>query len=124
MRSTSTPPRRCGAPSTTSSETVRLRHPEVRINGVSIEPYLYRPAIARIQHPGASRRDLRSGDQPRRAGRLRPRTFALPPLNAVLARDLIDSAIPTAALGPAQPGRRALNRVAIEQVLVSVSDLV
>ena len=48
-----------------------------------------------------------------------PRTFALPPL----ARDLIDSAMPAAAQGPrSQSG--TLNRAAMEQVLVSVSDLV
>ncbi|OPZ02119.1 MAG: Acetyltransferase Pat [Alphaproteobacteria bacterium ADurb.BinA305] len=104
-------------------DAVRLRHPEVQINGVSIEPYLYRPQARafRIQvHRDAIFGPVISlGAQDASA----PRTFALPPLNPVLARDLIDSAIPAAAQGPRSQGG-ALNRAAIEQVLVSVSDLV
>ena len=104
-------------------DTVRVRHPEAHINGVSIEPYLYRPRARELSihvHRDAIFGPVISlGPHDASA----PRSFALPPLNAVLARDLIDSALPPAAQGPrSQPG--TLNRGAIEQVLVSVSDLV
>lgn len=104
-------------------DTVRVRHPEAHINGVSIEPYLYRPRARELSIQ--VHRDAIFGPVislgPHDASA--PRTFALPPLNAVLARDLIDSALPPAAQGPrSQAG--TLNRSAIEQVLVSVSDLV
>lgn len=104
-------------------DTVRLRQPEAHINGVSIEPYLYRPearAFSIQVHRDAIFGPVISlGAQDTAA----PRTFALPPLNAVLARDLIDSATPAAAQGPRCQGG-TLNRAALEQVLVSVSDLV
>lgn len=104
-------------------DAVRLRHPEASINGVSIEPYLYRPRARELSvqvHRDPTFGPVISlGAQDSSA----PRTFALPPLNAVLARDLIDSALPSEARGPrSQPG--TLNRSALEQVLVSVSDLV
>ncbi|MGD9871766.1 MAG: GNAT family N-acetyltransferase [Thauera sp.] len=104
-------------------DTVRLRRPEAQINGVSIEPYLYRPQARafsiRVHRDAIFGPVISLGAQDASA----PRTFALPPLNTVLARDLIDSAMPAAAQGPrSQAG--LLNRAAIEQVLVSVSELV
>ena len=103
-------------------DAVHLRCPAAQINGVSIEPYLYRPQARafnlQVHRDAIFGPVISLGAQDVSA----PRTFALPPLNAVLARDLIDSAMPAAAQGPrSQDG--ALNRTAIEQVLVSVSDL-
>lgn len=103
-------------------DTIHLRHPGARINGVSIEPYLYRPQARefniRIDRDATFGPVISLGPQDAPA----LRAFALPPLNAVLARDLIDSAIPTEAQGP-QGTAGVLKRSAIEEVLVSVSDL-
>ena len=104
-------------------ETVRARHPEAEVRGVSIEPYLYRPHARELSV--RVHRDPVFGPvislTPQ--GTAAPPAFALPPLNSVLARDLIDSALPTRALDPRNEAR-PLNRSAVEQVLVSVSDLV
>ncbi len=104
-------------------DAVRLRHPEAHITGVAIEPYLYRPRAREFSIQVV--RDAIFGPVislgPEDASA--PRTFALPPLNPVLARDLIDTAMPTAPRGPRSPAG-TLNRAAVEQVLVSVSDLV
>ncbi|HRP24924.1 MAG TPA: GNAT family N-acetyltransferase [Thauera sp.] len=104
-------------------DAVRLRHPQAQVNGVAIEPYLYRPRArefsVQVHRDPTFGPVISLGAQDASA----PRTFALPPLNPVLARDLIDSAMPAAAQGPrSQAG--LLNRGAVEQVLVSVSDLV
>jgi acetyltransferase len=104
-------------------DAVRVRHPEAQINGVSIEPYLYRPQARefsiRVHRDAIFGPVISLGAQDASA----PRTFALPPLNPVLARDLMASAMPAAARGP-RSRAGTLNRTAVEQVLVSVSDLV
>ncbi|MFT3760387.1 GNAT family N-acetyltransferase [Thauera sp.] len=102
---------------------IRQRHPGARIDGVSIEPYLYRPQARefsiRVSRDATFGPVISLGPQDAPA----PRCFALPPLNPVLARDLIDSAVPAAAQGP-HGSACVLKRSAIEAVLVSVSDLV
>ena len=105
--------------------TVRARAPQATVRGVSIEPYLHRPHARELVlsvfrdeafgpvislAPAASQGDVGT------------RTLALPPLNEVLVRDLL----------AAEPLQRVLgsfhdlpdvNRVALEHVLLAVSDL-
>lgn len=106
---------------------VRQRHPEARINGVSIEPHLARsnareimvgtfrdPVFGPVITFGAGGTDTEL---------FRDRALALPPLNAFLARDLIESTRIGQALG--QAGQTpALERTLIEKVLIGISELV
>ena len=104
-------------------DTVRLRHPDAHINGVSVEPYLSRPHASEYNirvHRDATFGPVISLAPHDGAG---PRCVALPPLNGVLARDLIDAAI-RVTVPDAREGASLPNRAAVEQVLVAVSDLV
>ncbi|HJV93348.1 MAG TPA: GNAT family N-acetyltransferase, partial [Azonexus sp.] len=106
---------------------VRQRHPEARINGVSIEPHLAR-ANAREIMVGTFRDPLFGPLITFGAGGtdnelFSDRALALPPLNAFLARDLIESTRIGQALG--QAGHTpALERTLIEKVLIGISELV
>ncbi|ATE61590.1 bifunctional acetate--CoA ligase family protein/GNAT family N-acetyltransferase [Thauera sinica] len=105
---------------------VRLRHPEARISGVSIEPYLHRPHGRELRL--AVFRDpvfgpvINLGAGGAAAGHTGDRAYALPPLNAVLARDLID-APQVAQLLDRFHALPTVDRGALERVLVAVSDL-
>ena len=104
-------------------EGVRLRHPEAQIAGVSIHAYRRSPdgrdlivrvfrdpvfgPVIQLAAPGQG-----SGQAP---------ALALPPLNPMLARDLIDSAPFIPPLLQDAPG---LELAALERVLVAVSDMV
>jgi len=107
--------------------TVRKTHPEAQITGVSIEPYLNRPharelMISVFRDPvfgpiiafGAGGAD---------ADLYRDRALALPPLNAFLARDLIESTQVARALGKYQH-LPPVDRAALERTLIGVSELV
>ena len=106
--------------------SVRLRHPEARIAGVSIEPYLERPHARELRL--AVFRDpvfgpvISLGAGGAAAGHVGDRAHALPPLNGVLARDLIDAA-QVAQLLDRCAGLPAVDRDALERVLLAVSDL-
>ncbi len=103
-------------------DSIRRRHPEVEVHGVTIEPYLYRPQARELcirvfrdavfgPVISVARQDIAA-----------PPSFALPPLNAILAHDLIDAVLPIQAQEP-EPGQIAGKRAALEQVLIAVSDL-
>ena len=108
-------------------ETVQKRLPNVRINGVSIEPFVARPngrelmigvVRDRIFGPvivfGAGGNDVEV---------FRDRAIALPPLNRFLAADLIASTRVSEILGPFR-NQPAINMTALEDVLLSISELV
>ncbi|WP_265945709.1 bifunctional acetyl coenzyme A synthetase (ADP forming), alpha domain/GNAT family N-acetyltransferase [Dechloromonas sp. A34] len=106
---------------------VRQRQPEARINGVSIEPHLAR-ANAREIMVGTFRDPLFGPVITFGAGGadndlFSDRALALPPLNAFLARDLIESTRIGQALGQAG-NTPALERTLIEKVLIAISELV
>ncbi|MDD3352704.1 GNAT family N-acetyltransferase [Zoogloea sp.] len=108
-------------------KTVKQHHPEARIQGVSIEPHLSRPhgrelMISMFRDPVFGP-VLRFGAGGRDGGILSDQALALPPLNPVLARDLIDSTRVAHTLD-AFHELPAVNRQALEQVLVAVSDMV
>jgi len=107
--------------------TVRTRHPDARVTGVSLEPYLHRPH-GRELRLGVFRDPtfgpvISLGAGGAAAGHTADRAYALPPLNAVLARDLIDSP-QVEALIAGMEGVPEIDRDALERVLVAVSDLV
>jgi len=108
-------------------ETVQKRLPNVRINGVSIEPFVAHPngrelmigvVRDRIFGPvivfGAGGNDVEV---------FRDRAIALPPLNRFLAADLIQSTRVSQILGPFR-NLPAINMAALEDVLLSISELV
>jgi acetyltransferase len=107
--------------------SVRMRHPEARITGVSIEPYLRRPhgreLMLSVFRDPVFGPVISLGAGGPAAGHTGDRAFALPPLNTVLARDLID-APQVAQLLDRFHELPAVDRGALEQVLVAVSDLV
>ncbi len=106
---------------------VRLRHPDAHITGVSIEPFLFRPNGRELRL--SAFRDpvfgpvISLGAGGAAAGHTGDRAYALPPLNTVLARDLID-APQVAKLLDGFHAVPAVDRGALERVLVAVSDLV
>lgn len=107
--------------------SVRLRHPDARIAGVSIEPYLNRPHARELRL--AVFRDpvfgpvISLGAGSAAAGHVGEHAHALPPLNGVLARDLIDAA-QVSQLFDRCAGLPALDLDALERTLLAVSDLV
>ncbi len=107
--------------------TVRTRYPEARVNGVSIEPHLSRPHGRELM-VGVFRDPVFGPVVSFGAGGLdveifSDRAFALPPLNPVLARDLVDSTQVARTLD-AFHALPPVDRNALEQVLIAVSDLV
>ncbi|KAB2922239.1 MAG: GNAT family N-acetyltransferase [Dechloromonas sp.] len=106
---------------------VRQRHPEARLNGISIEPHLSRanareimittfrdPVFGPVISFGAGGTDNELFSD---------RALALPPLNTYLARDLIESTRIGQAM--AQEGHPpAVDRTLLEKVLVGISELV
>lgn len=108
-------------------ETVQKKHPNARINGVSIEPYLARPngrelMIGIVRDPtfgpiitfgaGGSEVEIFSD-----------RAVALPPLNRFLAQDLIQSTHAAQLLGEFRH-MPAINMAALEEVLLNISEMV
>jgi acetyltransferase len=107
--------------------TVRQRHPDAHINGVSIEPHLARanareiligtfrdPVFGPVISFGAGGTDNALSSD---------RALALPPLNSYLARDLIESTRIGQALGQ-EAQAPFIDRTQLEKVLVGISELV
>ena len=108
-------------------ETVQKKHPEARINGVSIEPYLARPngrelMIGVVRDPifgpvitfGSGGTDVEIFSD---------RAAALPPLNRVLAQDLIRSTRAAKLLGEFR-NLPPIHMEALENVLLNISEMV
>ncbi len=108
-------------------ETVKKRHPNARINGVSIEPFLSRPngrelMIGVFRDPifgpvitfGAGGFDVEIFSD---------RSVALPPLNRFLAKDLVDSTRASKILGEFH-NMPAVDRDALKEVLICISEMV
>ncbi len=108
-------------------DTVSKRHPNAKINGVSIEPFLSRPngrelMIGVFRDPifgpvitfGAGGFDVEIFSD---------RSVALPPLNKFLAKDLIDSTRASKILGQFH-NMPPVDREAIKEVLLCISEMV
>jgi len=108
-------------------ETVQKRHPGIRINGVSIEPFVARPhgrelmigvvrdrAFGPVIVFGAGGTDVEI---------FRDRAIALPPLNRFLAQDLIKSTRVSGILGDFR-NMPPINMEALEDVLLCISEMV
>lgn len=108
-------------------DTVQKRHPNARINGVSIEPFLSRPngrelMLGVFRDPifgpvitfGAGGYDVEVFSD---------RSVAMPPLNRFLAEDLINSTRASKILGQFH-NMPPVDRKALEDVLISISEMV
>ncbi len=108
-------------------ETVQKKHPNARINGLSIEPYLARPngrelMLGVVRDPifgpiitfGAGGTEVEIFSD---------RAVALPPLNGFLAQDLIRSTRASKLLGEFRNMPPA-NLEALEEVLLCISEMV
>ena len=108
-------------------DTVSKRHPNAKINGVSIEPFLSRPngrelMIGVFRDPifgpvitfGAGGFDVEIFSD---------RSVALPPLNRFLAKDLIDSTRAAKILGQFH-NMPPVDREALKEVLLCISEMV
>lgn len=108
-------------------ETVQKKHPDARINGVSIEPYLARPhgrelMVGVVRDPifgpiitfGAGGTEVEIFSD---------RAVALPPLNGYLAQDLIKSTRASKLLGEFR-NMPPVNLEALEEVLLNISEMV
>jgi acetyltransferase len=108
-------------------DTVQKRHPNIKINGVSIEPFLSHPngrelMIGVFRDPifgpvitfGAGGFDVEIFSD---------RSVALPPLNKFLAKDLIDSTRASKILGQFH-NMPPVDREAIKEVLLCISEMV
>ncbi len=108
-------------------ETVQKKHPEARINGVSIEPYLARPngrelMIGVLRDPTFGP-IITFGSGGTEVEIYSDRAVALPPLNHFLAQDLIRSTRAAKLLG-AFHNMPPINMEALEQVLLNISEMV
>ena len=108
-------------------ETIRRRHPEARINGVSIEPYLARPngrelMVGVVRDPTFGP-IISFGAGGKGVEIFSDRKVALPPLNRFLAQDLIRSTRASQLLGESHE-RPPVNMEALEEVLLNVSEMV
>jgi len=108
-------------------ETVRKKLPSVRINGVSIEPYLARPngrelMIGVVRDPifGPI---ITFGSGGTEVEIFSDRAIALPPLNRFLAQDLIRSTRAAQLLGEFH-NMPAIRMEALEDVLLNISEMV
>ena len=108
-------------------DTVQKRHPNAKINGVSIEPFLHRPngrelMIGVFRDPifgpvitfGAGGFDVEIFSD---------RSVALPPLNNFLAHDLIDSTRASKILDQFH-NMPPVDREALKEVLLCISEMV
>ncbi|MGB8301014.1 MAG: GNAT family N-acetyltransferase, partial [Azonexus sp.] len=108
-------------------DTVQKRHPNAKINGVSIEPFLHRPhgrevMIGVFRDPifgpvitfGAGGFDVEIFSD---------RSVALPPLNEFLAKDLIDSTRASMILDQFH-NMPPVDRAALKEVLLCISEMV
>ena len=108
-------------------ETVLKKHPKVRINGVSIEPYVARPhgrelMIGVVRDPTFGP-IITFGAGGSEAEIFRDRAVALPPLNRFLVQDLIGSTHAAQLLGEFRQ-QPVIDMTALEDVLLNISQLV
>jgi acetyltransferase len=108
-------------------ETVQKKHPKVRINGVSIEPYVARPhgrelMIGVLRDPTFGP-IITFGAGGAEAEIFRDRAVALPPLNRFLVQDLIGSTHAAQLLGEFRQ-QPAIDMNALEEVLLAISQMV
>lgn len=108
-------------------ETVRRRHPEAHINGVSIEPYLARPngreLMVGIFRDPTFGPIISFGAGGRGIEVFSDRKVALPPLNRFLVEDLIRSTRAAQLLGESHE-RPPVNMEALEEILLNISEMV
>jgi acetyltransferase len=108
-------------------ESVLKRHPDARINGVSIEPYLARPngrelMIGVVRDPTFGP-VITFGSGGTEVEIFSDRSISLPPLNRFLVQDLIRSTRAAKRLGEFHH-RPAINMEALEEVLLNISEMV
>ncbi len=108
-------------------ETVQKKHPDARINGVSIEPYLARPngrelMIGVLRDPTFGP-IITFGSGGTEVEIFSDRAVALPPLNRFLVQDLIRSTRASKLLG-AFHNMPPINMEALEDVLLNISEMV
>lgn len=108
-------------------DTVARNHPNARINGVSIEPFVARPngrelMVGVVRDPTFGP-VITFGAGGQECEIFSDRAVALPPLNAVLAEDLIRSTKVHALLGEYR-NQPAVNMDALEGVLLRISEMV
>ena len=107
--------------------TMQKKHPSARINGVSIEAYIARPNARKLMIHVV--RDpvfgpvIRFGAGGVDVEIFADRALALPPLNRFLVQDLIRSVRIAQQLGPFHD-RPAINRAALENVLLNISEMI
>ena len=108
-------------------EVVQKRHPNARINGVSIEPYLARPngreLMIGVERDPTFGPIITFGAGGSEAEIFRDRAVALPPLNRFLAQDLIRSTRAALVLGEFR-NLPPVNLGALEDVLLNISEMV
>lgn len=108
-------------------EMVQKRHPNARINGVSIEPYLARPngreLMIGVERDPTFGPIITFGAGGTEVEIFSDRAVALPPLNQYLAQDLIRSTRAAMLLGEFR-NMPPVNMDALEGVLLHISEMV
>ena len=108
-------------------EVVQKRHPNARINGVSIEPYLARPngreLMIGVERDPTFGPIITFGAGGTEVEIFSDRAVALPPLNQYLAQDLIRSTRAAMLLGEFR-NMPPINMDALEDVLLHISEMV
>lgn len=108
-------------------EVVQKRHPNARINGVSIEPYLARPngreLMIGVERDPTFGPIITFGAGGTEVEIFSDRAVALPPLNQYLAQDLIRSTRAAMLLGEFR-NMPPINMEALEDVLLHISEMV
>jgi acetyltransferase len=109
------------------TESVQRRRPTARITGVTIERMYSRPE-GRELHIGVMRDAVFGpvvsfGLGGTAIELLRDRAIALPPLNSLIAQNLIDRTRAARLLGPFR-NLSAANQTAVERVLLAISEMV
>lgn len=108
-------------------DALRQSHPDLRVNGVTVEPYQVRPhgreLMVGVLHDPVFGPVISFGAGGHNVEIFRDRAVSLPPLNRFLARDLIDS---TRVAKTLEAFRQfpAADRDALEAILLAVSNLV
>lgn len=108
-------------------ERVQKRHPEARINGISIEPYISRPngrelMIGVVRDPIFGPL-ITFGSGGAEVEIFRDHAIALPPLNRFLVQDLIRSTRASQLLGQYHT-MPPIDMDALEEVLLNISEMV
>lgn len=109
------------------AETVRQNHPDIQVNGVTIEPHVSRPhareLMIGIVRDATFGPVITFGAGGHNVDFFRDRAVSLPPLDNVLARDLIDLTLVSKSLGQLRHFPPA-DHEALEKALVGISNMV